>query len=949
MSLPTDFRKHIIIKGAAMHNLKSVDVAFQKNAFNVVCGVSGSGKSSLVFDTLYAEGQRRYVESLSAYVRQFMGKMNKPEVTFIKGIAPAIAIEQKVNTRNPRSTVATSTEIYDYLKLLFAKVGRTFSPISGEEVKKDSPESVLVLLNQYPNETILYICAPFNAEVKPAQELSLLQQKGYSRVFWKGEMHKIDDLLELNAKTFSKAKATDFKLIIDRVIIDQTDDEVLSRITESAQTAFTEGAGTCMVLAEVDGKTTAHEYSDRFEKDGITFEVPTTNLFSFNNSFGACKKCEGFGQVIGIDEHLVIPDQTRSVYDGAVAPWRSDAYSEWKMDFVKNAVKFDFPVHREYLDLSTEEKELLWNGNKELAGVNEFFKKLEGELYKIQSRVLLSKYRGKTKCPDCKGSRLRKDAGYVKLVDAKSNKKWSVMDLVTLQTEKALEVLSGITLNAQDSIIAERPLKEILSRLRFLCDVGLGYLNLNRLSNTLSGGESQRINLATSLGSSLVGSMYILDEPSIGLHSKDTENLIAVLKQLKDLGNTLIVVEHDEDVLKAADTLTEIGPLAGLHGGELVFQGDYQEMLNNVDSLTGRYLSGKENIPLPAMRRKWTDCIKLNGVREHNLKNLNVRFPIGVLTCITGVSGSGKTTLVKTVLHGALQNHFGLYPVQNQPAFDALEGALKQLGGVELIDQNPIGKSSRSNPVTYLKAYDAIRELYASQHLAKTKGLRAGHFSFNIDGGRCDNCQGEGEVIIEMQFMADLRLPCEVCNGSRFKEEILEVEYKGKNIHHVLGMSVDEAIAFFQDQPNILQRLKPLADVGLGYVALGQSSNTLSGGEAQRIKLASFLVKGNSDQKLLFIFDEPTTGLHFNDIKKLIKSFDALIEKGHTVLVIEHNLDVVKCADWVIDLGPVGGDQGGYLVFEGLPEDLIKVKESATASYLAPKLAAQPQRAEASV
>jgi len=935
--LPTDSKKYILIKGARMHNLKNIDIALKRNKMTVVTGVSGSGKSSLVFDTLYAEGQRRYVESLSAYVRQFMGKMNKPEVDFIRGIAPAIAIEQKVNTRNPRSTVATSTEIYDYLKLLFAKAGKTFSPISGKQVKRHTPDDVVQdLVNEAMGKTVIMMSS-LSPGKSLSTELPLLLQKGYSRLYYEDKLWRIDDFLEEQAKKLKSIPNKEVALVVDRIMLEEGDDELLSRIADSAQTAFFEGNGICVALIKGEEKEETLQFSNLFEMDGIQFEEPTVNLFSFNNPYGACPKCEGFGSVIGIDEDLVVPDKSLSVYDGAVAPWRGETMQAYKHDFARKSVMLDFPIHRAYYDLTEAEKDMLWQGAKGIKGVNEFFKHLEEKSYKIQYRVMLSKYRGKTMCPDCKGTRLRPDANYVKLTDAKNKPLYSISDLILMPVERALEAISELKLSEHDHIIADRPLKEVRSRLDFLVQVGLGYLTLNRLSNSLSGGESQRINLATNLGSSLVGSMYILDEPSIGLHPKDTARLIGVLKELRDLGNTLIVVEHDEEVMEAADELVDIGPFAGTLGGELIFQGNHEEMRSS-ESLTGKYLDGRAKIDVPERRRTWNEAIELYGVRENNLKNVNVKIPLQVMTCVSGVSGSGKTSLIKTVLYPALQKQLGQYTGTKTGAFDRLDGALKRIDRVEMVDQNPIGKSSRSNPVTYIKAYDAIRDLYSSQHLSKTRAFKPQHFSFNVDGGRCDNCKGEGETIVEMQFMADLHLPCEVCNGKRFKEEVLEVTYKNKNISDVLNMTVDEALDFFHDVQAIQNKMQPLADVGLGYVTLGQSSNTLSGGEAQRIKLASFLVKGNSSEKILFIFDEPTTGLHFHDIKKLLASFDALIKQGHTLVVIEHNMDVIKCADWIIDLGPGGGEYGGKVLFEGLPEDLIKEKASLTAPFLKKKL-----------
>lgn len=924
-----------------MHNLKNIDVSLKRNKMTVVTGVSGSGKSSLVFDTLYAEGQRRYVESLSAYVRQFMGKMNKPEVDYIKGISPAIAIEQKVNTRNPRSTVATSTEIYDYLKLLFAKAGKTYSPVSGKLVKRHGPEDVVQELLATAMGKNVWLLSRLPDGNTLAAELPVLVQKGYSRLLYNGEPYRIETFIEEQGKKLKQIPNKEIELVIDRILLEEEDDELLSRIADSAQTAFFEGHGECIawVHDDDDGEGKRLYFSNRFEMDGIRFEEPSVNLFSFNNPYGACPRCEGFGSVIGIDEDLVVPDKSLSIYDGAVAPWRGESMQEYKNEFVRKAVLHDFPVHRSYYDLSPEEKNFLWKGTKGLKGIDDFFSYLEEKAYKIQYRVMLSKYRGKTVCPDCRGTRLRPDANYVKLSDAKGKPLFSLSDILLLPVEKAYSTFADLPLNEHDHKIADRPLKEISARLHFLVQVGLGYLTLNRLSNTLSGGESQRINLATSLGSSLVGSMYILDEPSIGLHPKDTARLIGVLKELRDIGNTLVVVEHDEEVIEAADELVDIGPFAGTLGGYLIFQGNHLE-LKDSESLTGKYLDGRESIALPERRRKWNESIRLTGVRENNLKNVSIEIPLQVMTCISGVSGSGKTSLIKSVLYPAMQKHLGHYTGTKTGQFDVLDGALKKIHRVEMVDQNPIGKSSRSNPVTYIKAYDAIRDLYASQHLSKTRGFKAQHFSFNVDGGRCDNCKGEGETIVEMQFMADLHLPCEVCHGKRFKEEVLEIEYREKNIADVLDMTVDDALAFFGDVNAIQQKLQPLSDVGLGYVTLGQSSSTLSGGEAQRIKLASFLIKGNSStsEKILFIFDEPTTGLHFHDIKKLLASFEALIRQGHTLVVIEHNLDVIKCADWIIDLGPGGGEFGGSVLFQGLPEDLVKVKESATAPFLSKKL-----------
>ncbi|MBU2046331.1 MAG: excinuclease ABC subunit UvrA, partial [Bacteroidetes bacterium] len=915
-----DPQKNILIKGARVHNLKNIDVAIPKNQLVVITGMSGSGKSSLAFDTLYAEGQRRYVESLSSYARQFMGRMNKPEVDYIKGIAPAIAIEQKVITSNPRSTVGTSTEIYDYLKLLFSRIGKTISPVSGEMVKKDSVTDVVNYLSALPDESIVTILCPLYPHNQRTlkEELAVLLQKGFSRVVINKEIKKVETVLE--DESIENKEIVDeheILILIDRIVTNQ-EDETISRMGDSVQTAFFEGKGDCYV--DFDGERKL--FSDRFELDGIKFEEPTPNFFSFNNPYGACPKCEGFGKVIGIDEDLVIPDKSKSIYDGAIAPWRGEKMKEWLDVLVKNSSKFDFPIHRSYNQLTKAEQKLLWKGNKYFKGLDDFFKYLEEQTYKIQYRVMLSRYRGKTACPDCQGSRLRHDATYVKIAGH------SITDIVLMPLKKALIFFNNLDLNDQDQKISKRLILEISNRILFLNEVGLGYLTLNRLSNTLSGGESQRINLATSLGSSLVGSIYVLDEPSIGLHPKDTNRLIGVLKSLRDIGNTVLVVEHEEEMMQAADHLIDIGPEAGTLGGELIFAGNYQEILKDEHSLTGKYLSGKEQIEIPKKRRRGIEYIEIKGARENNLQNIDVKFPLHILTAVTGVSGSGKTSLIKRILYPALQKVIGNYSGEQTGAYDGIEGATDQIQSVELVDQNPIGRSSRSNPVTYVKAWDEIRSLFASQASAKASGLKPSAFSFNVEGGRCDVCQGEGEVKIEMQFMADIYLPCESCDGKRFKQHVLDVTYQDKNVSEVLGMTIDEALEFFSNEHKIVNKLQPLVDVGLGYVHLGQSSNTLSGGEAQRIKLASFLIKGNNSHQTLFIFDEPTTGLHFHDIKKLMKSFDALIEQGNTIVVIEHNMDVIKCADWVIDIGPEGGDEGGKLIFEGTPEDLAKDKNS---------------------
>ena len=925
-----DPQKNILIKGARVHNLKNIDVAIPKNQLVVITGMSGSGKSSLAFDTLYAEGQRRYVESLSSYARQFMGRMNKPDVDYIKGIAPAIAIEQKVITSNPRSTVGTSTEIYDYLKLLFSRIGKTISPVSGQLVKKDSVTDVVNYISSLPLESTVTILCPLYPHNQRTlkEELAVLLQKGFSRVVINDEIKKVEQVLEDESiKNHEIIDATQILIIVDRVVTNH-EDETISRIADSVQTAFFEGKGDCYI--DFDGKR--KPFSDRFELDGIKFEEPSPNFFSFNNPYGACPKCEGFGKVIGIDEDLVIPDKTKSIYDGAIAPWRGEKMKEWLDDLVKNSIKFDFPIHRSYNQLTKAEQKLVWKGNKYFKGLDDFFKYLEEQTYKIQYRVMLSRYRGKTNCPDCLGSRLRPDATYVK-IDGHS-----ITDIVLMPLKKALIFFDDLKLDQQQQKIAKRLILEIRNRILFLNEVGLGYLTLNRLSNTLSGGESQRINLATSLGSSLVGSVYVLDEPSIGLHPKDTNRLIGVLKALRDVGNTVLVVEHEEEMMQAADHLIDIGPEAGTLGGNLIFAGNYQEILKDKNSLTGKYLSGVEEISIPKTRRRPKDYIEIKGARENNLKNIDVKFPLNVLTAVTGVSGSGKTSLVKRILFPALQKVIGNYTGEQTGAYDLIEGATGQIQSIELVDQNPIGRSSRSNPVTYVKAWDEIRTLYASQGSAKAGGLKPAAFSFNVEGGRCDVCQGEGEVKIEMQFMADIYLPCESCGGKRFKQHVLDITYQDKNVAEVLEMTIDEALAFFQNEQKIINKLQPLVDVGLGYVHLGQSSNTLSGGEAQRIKLASFLIKGNNSHKTLFIFDEPTTGLHFHDIKKLMKSFDALIEQGNTIIVIEHNMDVIKCADWVIDIGPGGGDEGGNLVFEGTPEDLAKDKKSHTGFYLKERL-----------
>ncbi len=941
----------IIIKNARVHNLKNLSVEFKRNKLTVVTGVSGSGKSTLVFDTLYAEGQRRYVESLSSYARQFMGRMNKPDVDYIKGISPAVAIEQKVNTRNPRSTVATSTEIYDYLKLLFARVGHTFSPTTKKEVKMHTIDDVMLQINEMEDSSKLYLLVEIKATERGLlKEMEVLLQKGFTRVILNEEIYNIEETIA-DHKAFDKQAAKQkLYLLIDRFVSDKNDEELQTRMADSIQTAFAEGHGECTLMLTGEQKV-LYSFSNKFEADGQLFETPTPHFFAFNNPYGACKRCEGFGSVLGIDPDLVIPNKILSVFEDAIAPWRGEKMSEWKTHFIALSRKNDFPIHRSYSELNQEEIDFLWHGGKNWEGIDGFFTDIEKQTYKIQYRVMLSRYRGRQTCPDCKGTRLRKDTAYVRLVDAKNYTKintknfdpftqlLALHDVLLMSVDKAKDFFANFILNEYEEKVANRILKEIRNRLLYLSDVGLGYLSLNRLSNTLSGGESQRINLATSLGSSLVGAMYILDEPSIGLHSRDTQRLIIVLKHLRDLGNTVIVVEHDEEVMEASDELVDIGPFAGRDGGELIFQGTLKEALTHKESLTGQYLSGREQIEIPKRRRKWTHYIEVQGARENNLKNLNVKFPLNALTMVTGVSGSGKTTLVKGVLYPALQKEIGGYFGEQTGKLDKLDGNIKNIKSVEMIDQNPIGKSSRSNPVTYIKAYDAIRELYANQTLSKASIFKPSHFSFNVEGGRCDTCQGEGETTIEMQFMADIKLPCDDCKGMRFKNEVLEVLYNNKSIGEILNITVDEAMQLFAAEKSIIDKLKPLQDVGLGYVKLGQSASTLSGGEAQRVKLASFLGKGGqSDNHILFIFDEPTTGLHFHDIKKLLNSFNALLDKGHSIIVIEHNLEMIKCADWVIDLGPEAGDIGGNLVFEGTPEDLVKVKSSYTGQYLKEKL-----------
>jgi len=918
-----DPKKFILIKGATMHNLKGIDVAIPRNKLVVITGLSGSGKSSLAFDTLYAEGQRRYVESLSAYARQFLGKLNKPKVDYIKGISPAIAIEQKVNTTNARSTVGTSTEIYDYIKLLYARIGKTFSPISGNEVIKHSVTDVIEFVKNFEQGTKLLLLAPIHLEKGRDYKTTLLilEQQGYARVKIEDQIVRISEIKDYHFKAI--------QLVIQRVVVDQNDDFYF-RLADGIQLAFYEGKGVCSI--EDIESAAIHTFNNKFEEDGLVFNEPNEYLFSFNNPYGACPTCQGYGNVIGIDEDLVIPNSALSIYENCIQPWRTDAFNSYKFPLLHHAEKYGISIHKPWYQLTDVQRQLVWTGNKSFEGLNDFFTNLEKESYKIQNRVLLSRYRGKTKCPTCQGTRLKSEANYVKIGGK------SISELVDLPINELADFFKKLILSPHDAAVAKRLLIEINSRIDFLMNVGLTYLTLNRNSNSLSGGESQRINLATSLGSSLVGSMYILDEPSIGLHSKDSEQLIKVLKNLRDLGNTVIVVEHDEEIMRQADFIIDIGPEAGSHGGEIVAEGNFDEILKS-NSLTSQYLNQKLAIEVPKTRRKSQDFLKVIGAREHNLKNIDVQFPLHSLCVVTGVSGSGKSTLVRNILYPAMQKQIGGYG-ERVGHFTALEGSVNQIKNVEFIDQNPIGRSSRSNPVTYIKAYDEIRELFANEKLSKIRNYAAKHFSFNVEGGRCEVCKGDGEVTIEMQFMADVHIECEACEGKRFKKEVLEVTFADKNIFDILELTVADAVQFFaaNNQKKIIQKLQPLLDVGLGYVQLGQSSSTLSGGEAQRIKLASFLVKGAQKDKTLFIFDEPTTGLHFHDIKKLLDSFQALIENGHSIIVIEHNLDLIKCADYLIDLGMEGGKNGGNLLFQGTPEELVKTTNSYTANYLKTKL-----------
>ena len=921
--LDYDPKNHIIIKGAYLHNLKQIDVAIPRNKLTVITGLSGSGKSSLAFDTLYAEGQRRYVESLSSYARQFMGRLDKPKVEFIKGLSPAIAVEQRVSSSNPRSTVGTKTEIYDYLKLLYARIGKTYSPVSGNLVKQDETADVLNQIKKFKSGTKLLILVPIKSDSKRSitDKLKIFIQQGYARVFYNGGMVRIEDLKGTPQKKI--------ELVIDRLVV-RHEQDFYNRTADAIEIAFYEGKGTCRLFDLKNNKSIT--YSNAFELDGIKFTKPNIHLFSFNNPLGACKKCEGFGDIIGIDPELVIPDTSKSIYDFAIAPWKSSTMIKYYKKLIDNSYHFDFPIHKPYFELNEEQKKLIWDGNSYFTGIHSFFKKIEKKNYKIQNRVLLSRYRGKTKCNECYGSRLSNASKYVKINDR------SICDLLQISLDDLDDFIQNLELSSNEKKISQRLLIEIKNRLKFIKNVGLGYLTLNRRSDTLSGGESQRIQLVTSLGSSLVGSMYILDEPSIGLHPRDNENLIKVLKDLRDLGNTVIVVEHDEEIMNAADNIIDIGPKAGSGGGEVIANGSIKKILRS-NGLTAEYLNGDRKIELPEKRRSLKNFIEILGARENNLKNINVKIPLSALTVICGVSGSGKSSLVKKILYPALLRHFEIF-LEKPGSFSGLNGNINSLKSVEYIDQKPIGRSSRSNPVTYVKAYDEIRSLFASLKISKNRHYQPKHFSFNVDGGRCEKCKGEGTLTVEMQFMADVILECEECNGRRFKKEILEIKFNGKNIHDVLSMTIDDAIIFFDthNETRIKKKLKPLKEVGLGYVKLGQASTTLSGGEAQRIKLASFISQGETKEKILFIFDEPTTGLHFHDVNKLLTSFNLLIDRGHTIIVVEHNLELIKCADYVVELGPEAGNKGGFLVGQGTPEVISKISKSNTASFLSKKL-----------
>ncbi|MCB0662699.1 MAG: excinuclease ABC subunit UvrA [Saprospiraceae bacterium] len=931
------FRSEIFIKGARANNLKNIDLHIPKNQLVVVTGVSGSGKSSITMDTLYAEGQRRYVESLSSYARQFLGRMKKPDVDFIKGICPAIAIEQKVTTGNNRSTVGSMTEIYDFLRLLYARIGKTYSPISGELVKRHTVSDVTDFIGSLDEGARVHVFIPLPTKYEDRtlnQELSLLLKKGYTRVYYNGELSYIEDFLKdcpLDLKkTLNQFKEVDLRVLIDRFAVKKDDEENMKRIADSIQTAFYESEGNCIVAPENGDIAT---FNNRFELDGMEFIEPTPQLFNYNNSLGACPQCEGYGKIMGIDEKKVVPDPSKSVYEGAIACWKGDKFGQWLDDFLTVAHNFDFPIHKPYEELPKAERKLLWTGNKFFRGINDFFQELEEKTYKIQNRVMLARYRGRTTCPTCDGGRLRPEATFVKIAGM------DISELVDMPISNLSEHFDKVELSDYDLQVGKRLLLEIRARLSFMKDVGLGYLTLSRVSNTLSGGETQRINLTRTLGSNLTSSMYLLDEPSVGLHPRDTFRLVRVLKNLRDLGNTVVVVEHEEEVIKNADYLVDIGPRAGVHGGEVVFAGPYKDIYNAAEeSLTTKYMSEQMQIPVPKNRRKWVRSLDLLGAKQHNLKNIDVKFPLNTLTVVTGVSGSGKTTLVKQILYPALKKHLEEVVPQSPGLHKSLEGDLSILTGVEMVNQSPIGKSSRSNPVTYVKAYDSIRDLMAKQQLSRIRGFQPKHFSFNVEGGRCENCKGEGEIVVEMQFLADVKLECEDCKGQRFKQEVLDVTYKNKNIYDILNLTVEEALEFFADKGDILTKIRPLYDVGLGYVQLGQSSSTLSGGEAQRVKLASFLSRGSTSEHIFFIFDEPTTGLHFHDIQKLLDALNALVENGHTVLVVEHNMEIIKSADWVVDLGPEGGAEGGNLVFQGKPEELVKVKSSYTGQFLKEKI-----------
>ena len=928
----------IYIKGARSNNLQNIDLKIPRNQLIVVTGVSGSGKSSITMDTLYAEGQRRYVESLSSYARQFLMRMKKPDVDFIKGICPAIAIEQKVGTRNARSTVGSLTEIYDFLRLLYARIGKTYSPVSGKLVKRHEVSDVVNYIHEFKEGSKIQLFIPLQQKYKDrtlANELQLLLQKGYTRVLFNGDLLRIEEVLEgkktLLKKTVEALAKEDIRILIDRFVVKHEDEENKKRIADSVQTAFYESEGECVI--DVMGQQAVKGFNNRFELDGMLFIDPTPQLFNYNNPFGACPQCEGYGKVMGIDENKVIPDQSKSVYEGAIACWRGEKAGRWLEKLLNNAHEFDFPVHRPFQELTRAEQKLLWKGNRYFDGIDQFFDQLKEKTYKIQNRVMLARYRGKTRCHVCDGGRLREEASYVK-VGGKA-----IAELVNIPIDELIGFFQDLKLSKNDATIAKRLILEVENRLKFMIEVGLSYLSIGRLSATLSGGETQRINLTRTLGSNLTSSMYILDEPSIGLHPRDTNRLVTVLKSLRDLGNTVVVVEHEEDVIKNADFLVDIGPLAGIHGGKVVFAGPYKSIHTKAkNSLTAGYMSGRLTIPLPKMRRKFVNSIEVKGAMHHNLKNVDATFPLNTLTVVSGVSGSGKTTLVKQILYPALKKHLGEPHPVAPGAHKALTGDLDQITQVEIISQNPIGKSSRSNPVTYVKAYDTIRKLMSDQQLSKIRGFKPKHFSFNVEGGRCETCKGEGEQVIEMQFLADVRLECEDCKGKRFKTEVLDVKYKGKSIYDILDLSIEEALEFFADAKDVVQKIQPLFNVGLSYIKLGQSSSTLSGGEAQRVKLASFLAKERRTESILFIFDEPTTGLHFHDILNLLDALNALVEKGHTVLVVEHNMEVIKSADWIIDLGPEGGKLGGNLVFQGLPEDLVKVKDSYTGKYLKEKL-----------